>query len=99
MLPSRPVSWDVFLATSPHPLAPCLKDILEKDFSIEERTLFESAVRPRLEIRDTFSTDRMAYLTATKPMPNEYLVLVSRHPGSRGFRERVTRDQRGLRFA
>jgi ubiquinone/menaquinone biosynthesis C-methylase UbiE len=70
MLPSRPVSWEVFLATSPHPLAPCLKDILEMDFSIEERALFESAVRPRLEIRDTLSTDRMAYLTATKPMPN-----------------------------
>lgn len=68
MLPSRPISWEVFLATSPHPLAPCLKDILARDFSVDERELFESAVRPRVETLDTLSTDRMAYLTATKPM-------------------------------
>jgi len=55
-------SWDTFLDTSPHPLAPSLRTILRERFTTEERLLFEAVIRPIVE------TDRMAYLTAHKPV-------------------------------
>jgi arsenite methyltransferase len=67
MLPSKSTSWEVFLDTAPHPLAPCLREIMTEQFSAEERLIFENAVRPIVEHPDNPSTDRMAYLTATKP--------------------------------
>ena len=59
-------SWDVFVDSSPHPLAPSLRTILEERFTAEERRLFEAVLRPMVESSELPETDRMAYLTAFK---------------------------------
>jgi len=59
-------SWQTFLETSPHPLAPPLVDILDKQFSDEERRLFEATFRPLIESGRAMTVLRMAYLSATK---------------------------------
>ena len=60
-------TWEVFIDSSPHPLAPSLRTILEERFTAEERRLFEAAVRPMVESAEFAETDRMVYLTALKP--------------------------------
>ena len=60
-------SWETFLHTSPHPLAPPLAVILRDRFTAEERNFFEQSLRPIVESGDFINTGRMAYLTARKP--------------------------------
>lgn len=60
-------SWDIFLDSSPHPLAPPLRTILQEKFTAEERRQFETIVRPMTESSELSETDRMLYLTALKP--------------------------------
>jgi len=60
-------SWENFLDSSPHPLAPSLRTILHEKFMAEERQLFEAVVRPMVESSELSETDRMVYLTALKP--------------------------------
>ena len=60
-------SWETFLNSSPHPLAPPLRTILHERFTAEERKLFETVVRPMVESSELSETDRMVYLTALKP--------------------------------
>jgi len=66
--PSVVKSWDVFLGCSPHPWAPPLKSILTEEFTAEERQLFERVVRPGVEAGDGVNTERIAFLTAVKPL-------------------------------
>jgi arsenite methyltransferase len=66
--PSIVPSWDVFLRSSPHPLAPALTTILAEQFSTEEAQLFERVMRPIVENPKTVTTHRIAYLTARKPL-------------------------------
>lgn len=66
-LPSIVRSWDVFINSSPHPLAPPLSAIMAERFTAEERQLFERALRPVIEDPKAVTTDRMLYLTASKP--------------------------------
>lgn len=66
VMPSLSSSWDVFLDTSPHPLAPSLRRIMADQFSPEECSVFEQAYRPTVESGKTISIDRVAYLQATK---------------------------------
>ncbi|HEY0747162.1 MAG TPA: methyltransferase domain-containing protein [Steroidobacteraceae bacterium] len=65
--PSLITSWEIFLASSPHPWAPSLGAILETRFSAEERHLFEALVKPTVESGKNVAIDRMAYLNAKKP--------------------------------
>jgi arsenite methyltransferase len=67
VVPSPITDWGVFVGTSPHPLAPSLKQILAEQFSSEERRFFEAMVRPTVESGDNITTERSAYLQATKP--------------------------------
>jgi ubiquinone/menaquinone biosynthesis C-methylase UbiE len=67
VMPSIIPSWEAFLGSSPHPLAPSLRQILAEQFSAEERALFERHMRPTVEDPRTVVTDRVAYLTARKP--------------------------------
>jgi ubiquinone/menaquinone biosynthesis C-methylase UbiE len=60
-----PVTWDIFVNRSPHPMAPSLRSIMDTEFSAEERAYFENLVRPAL-LADT--PGRLTYLTAQKPM-------------------------------
>ncbi|RQH06429.1 class I SAM-dependent methyltransferase [Paraburkholderia dinghuensis] len=60
-------SWETFLRTSPHPLAPPLEWILETQFTPEERHYLESRLRPVFESGQQFGASRIAYLTAQKP--------------------------------
>lgn len=66
--PSPIKSWEVFLGTSPHPLAPTLNQIFEAQFSVEERRLFEKVVRPNIESGNNVTIERTAYLQARKPV-------------------------------
>lgn len=65
--PSILRSWDVFINSSPHPLAPALSAIMSEQFTAEERQLFERTLRPTIEDPKAVTTDRMLYLTARKP--------------------------------
>ena len=62
-----PRGWAAFCAASPHPLAPCLADILARDFSRAEREMFEAAIRPGIEAGQFGTASRMVYLYAHKP--------------------------------
>ncbi len=66
--PSIVTSWDVFLRSSPHPLAPALSVILAEQFSAEERHFFEQVFRPVVEDPKSVTADRIVYLTARKPL-------------------------------
>ena len=65
--PGLITSWDVFLSTSPHPWAPAAREILEKQFTADERNYFESVKRPMIEQGRSQAKDAFAYLTAIKP--------------------------------
>jgi arsenite methyltransferase len=65
-LPSGVASWETFLNTSPHPLAPTLKHIMSTQFSDAERQLFEAGLRPHIESGQAQCIERTAYFTATK---------------------------------
>ncbi len=67
IIPSLITSWDVFLGSSPHPWAPSVRTILAQQFTPEERQLFEQVLRPTIEGCQSVTTERIAYLTATKP--------------------------------
>lgn len=67
-LPSSVHSWEVFINSSPHPLAPPLSVIMAEQFTAEERELFERSMRPVVEDEKAVTTDRMLYLTAKKPL-------------------------------
>jgi hypothetical protein len=66
VVPSLITSWEVFLGSSPHPLAPSLRTILAERFSAEERQLFESMVRPTGESGKNMTVERVAYLNSSK---------------------------------
>jgi arsenite methyltransferase len=66
-LPSIVRSWEVFINSSPHPLAPPLSAIMAEQFTAEERQLFERTLRAVVEDPKAVTTDRMLYLTAKKP--------------------------------
>lgn len=64
--PFQVSSWDVFIASAPHPLAPSLAFILSDHFTNAERNQFEKVLRPLIEDRGLSVHDRVAYLTATR---------------------------------
>lgn len=66
--PSVTRSWDAFIHSSPHPLAPPLSRIMAEQFTAEDRELFERSMRPVIEDPKAISTHRMAYLTARKAL-------------------------------
>lgn len=65
--PSAVRSWDAFINTAPHPLAPPLSVIMAERFTAGERELFERSLRPAVEDPHGVSMDRILYLTARKP--------------------------------
>ena len=66
--PSIMRSWEAFIHSSPHPLAPPLHRIMAEQFTAAERELFERSMRPVVEDPQAVDTDRMAYLSARKPL-------------------------------
>lgn len=60
------ISWEAFLARSPHPLAPSLGEIMRTQFTPAERAYFEAAFKPRLASHRA-AEDLMIYLRARKP--------------------------------
>jgi len=67
VLPAAFPSWEAFCGSSPHPWAPPLAVILEQRFTPEERQFFEQILRPSVEAGQSPSTERIVYLSATKP--------------------------------
>lgn len=68
VVPSIVRTWDAFINSSPHPLAPPLSAIMAEQFTAAERELFERSMRPVVEDSKAVTTDRMVYLTARKPL-------------------------------
>jgi ubiquinone/menaquinone biosynthesis C-methylase UbiE len=68
VVPSLITSWDVFLGSSPHPLAPSLKQVLAEHFTVEDAEFLERIVRPTVESGKNVTTDRVIYLEAQKPV-------------------------------
>lgn len=66
VFPTVVKSWDAFIGSSPHPLAPSLSVIFAEQFTSEEQQLFEKVMRPTVEAGQAITIDRMAYLSATK---------------------------------
>lgn len=64
--PFQVSSWEVFVASAPHPLAPSLDFILSNHFTNAERKQFEIVLRPLIEEGGLSVDDRVAYLTATR---------------------------------
>lgn len=64
--PARFTSWQTFLESTPHPWAPSLTDILAQQFTQQERQLFESAMRPRVESGQVPTVIRTVYSTAIR---------------------------------
>ncbi len=60
-------SWDRILDAAPRPNTPTLREILDRQFTADERAHFEAQLRPLAESGRTMYRDVMAYLTATKP--------------------------------
>ncbi|WP_168991493.1 class I SAM-dependent methyltransferase [Paraburkholderia sp. UYCP14C] len=61
------LSWETFIRTSPHPLAPTLEEIFEKQFTRDEREYLEGRMRAIFESGKQFDASRIAYLTAKRP--------------------------------
>ncbi|MEM5318454.1 methyltransferase domain-containing protein [Paraburkholderia sp. JHI869] len=59
--------WETFLRTSPHPLAPSLEEVFEKEFTRDERAYLEVRMRAIFESGTQLGAERIAYLTAKKP--------------------------------
>lgn len=64
--PFQVISWEVFVSSAPHPLAPSLEFILSNYFTNAERKKFERVLRPLIQDGSLFVDDRVAYLTATR---------------------------------
>lgn len=60
-------SWEVFLGSAPHPLAPSLGRLFASEFTPDEASFLEQVLRPMVEEGQMTTTERIAYLTATKP--------------------------------
>lgn len=67
VIPAVVRTWEGFIDSSPHPLAPPLRAIMAEQFTPEERQLLERGMRPVIEDPKSVITDRMIYLTARKP--------------------------------
>ena len=65
---SRPLRWDVFLDSAPHPLAPTLRAIMQERFSAHESAVLETMLRPIVESGRSLATHRVGYLFAQKPV-------------------------------
>ncbi|MGO8920612.1 MAG: class I SAM-dependent methyltransferase [Stellaceae bacterium] len=68
VLPFIATSWETFLGTAPHPWAQPLSVILAEQFTAEERQIFEQVVRQAIEAPRSVTIERIAYLTARKPL-------------------------------
>ncbi|MDE2368590.1 MAG: class I SAM-dependent methyltransferase [Burkholderiales bacterium] len=65
--PSKVPNWQVFLGVAPHPWAPSLGELFEREFDADERMLLEQVLRPTIDSGQGLSEDPIAYLQAVKP--------------------------------
>lgn len=59
-------SWETFIDSSPHPLAPSLRTIFATQFTTQEQQLFEQGFRPLVEAPTSTGVSRIAYVVARK---------------------------------
>jgi arsenite methyltransferase len=64
--PSLAITWEAYLDVARHPWAPTLREILTRDFSAEERQLFEQTLRPTMESGTWEQREINACLTADR---------------------------------
>jgi arsenite methyltransferase len=65
---SQLTTWDLVLKSSPFPWAPSLEKLMLEQFTAEERQFFEQVFRPRVDSGQLFGAERIAYLSARKPL-------------------------------
>lgn len=68
LLPFSMTSWEAVLGSSPHPWAKPLSVTLEEQFTAEERQTLEQALRQAVIAPNSVAIERIAYLTAAKPV-------------------------------
>jgi len=61
------IPWATFIATSPHPWAPTLAEVLDDRFDAHERQFLEDLLRPSIEAGINHAVERIVYLTAGRP--------------------------------
>lgn len=64
------MAWETFVNLSPHPMAPTLATIMREQFTLEEREVLATALRPTVETGAYNLTERMTYLSGIKPAYN-----------------------------
>ncbi|QGZ65675.1 class I SAM-dependent methyltransferase [Paraburkholderia acidisoli] len=69
--PPQHQSWDTLLDSTPFPWAPTLRTVMAEQFNAEERALFEQVMRSRIGQTNLLSVNRMAFLSARKPLASE----------------------------
>jgi arsenite methyltransferase len=60
-------TWELLLKSTPFPWSPTLATFLANECTDDERMLFETIFRPRVDSGQLFGPERTAYLSATKP--------------------------------
>jgi hypothetical protein len=63
----RTRDWNVFLNSSPNPLAPTLQEAIEATLTRDETTQLANALRPQLEQGEGSTRSARAFLTAARP--------------------------------
>lgn len=66
VLPASVTNWQAFLESSPHPLAPPVRQLIAERLTDEECRYLEERFRPLIESAQSKSTSRNVYLTARK---------------------------------
>jgi ubiquinone/menaquinone biosynthesis C-methylase UbiE len=70
-LSATPISWEIFLDSSPHPLVPSTRQILDERFTAAEQQLFVRIARPLIEKNVSLTTNCIAYVVATKGISDD----------------------------
>ena len=63
----RTRDWNVFLNSSPNPLAPTLQEAIEATLTRDEATQLEDVLRPQLEQGEGSTRSARAFMTAARP--------------------------------
>lgn len=64
--PASPTNWDLAISRAGNPNIPSIKEAMTELFSAEERALFESVMRPRVEAGGEPERSAVAHLVAVK---------------------------------
>jgi SAM-dependent methyltransferase len=91
IMPHDPRDWNVFVSTSPNPLAPTLAEAMEETLSPEEQTAFTAHLRPLVERGSGTFAVATAYLWGVKGEKRERVQTAGTLPLDQYARATTTR--------